>query len=155
MSIGPYGFVSRGMFVALKSHHEKQGHRRKEQYRADHAVSRFMGSVTCVSYLNQGLSRVLKISVVESRSRRRLVMECKLIASWAAELRIACEKSRANLQNREPVIDLKNLTAISQEGEGVLLGLMNERVKFRCGIFTKYVLNQLSRQRRALSSGNY
>jgi hypothetical protein len=91
---------------------------------------------------------VLKISVVESRSRRRLVMECKLIASWAAELRTACEKSRANLQNREPVINLKNLTAISQEGEYVLLELMNERVKFRCGVFTKHVLSQLARRRR-------
>jgi len=91
---------------------------------------------------------VLKISVVESRSRRRLVMECKLIASWAAKLRTACEKSRANLQNREPVIDLKNLTAISQEGESVLLELMNERVKFRCGVFTKNVLSQLARRMR-------
>jgi hypothetical protein len=27
------------------------------------------------------------------------------------------------------------VTAISQEGENVLLELMNERVKFRCGVF--------------------
>jgi hypothetical protein len=55
----------------------------------------------------------------------------------------AFEKSRANLQNREPVIDLKNLTAISQEGEYVLLELINERVKFRCGVFTQHVLRHL------------
>jgi hypothetical protein len=80
---------------------------------------------------------VLKISVIESRSERRLILEGKLLAPWAAELRTACEKARADLQKRELVIDLKNLTAISQEGENVLLELMNERVKFRCGVFKK------------------
>ena len=37
----------------------------------------------------------------------------------------------------ELVNDLKNLTAISQETEDVLLELMNERVKFRFGVFAK------------------
>jgi hypothetical protein len=50
-----------------------------------------------------------------------LIKEGGLLAPWVTELRTACEKSRANLQNRELVIDLKNLTAISQEGENVLL----------------------------------
>ena len=46
----------------------------------------------------------------------------------------------------ELVNDLKNLTAISQETEDVLLDLMNERVKFRCGVFAKHVLIQLARR---------
>jgi hypothetical protein len=50
-------------------------------------------------------------------------------------------KARANLQNLQLVIDLKNVTAISQEDEYVPLELMNERVKFCCGVFTKHVLN--------------
>jgi hypothetical protein len=48
----------------------------------------------------------------------------------------------------ELVNDLKNLTAISQETEDVLLELMNKRVKFRCGVFTKHVLIQLARRIR-------
>jgi hypothetical protein len=51
------------------------------------------------------------------------------------------------------VIDLKNLTAISREGENVLLELMNEKVKFRCGMFTKHVLIQLTRRMRSDPSG--
>ncbi len=51
--------------------------------------------------------RVLKISIIESRSERRLILEGKLLAPWAAELRTACEKGRADLQKRELVIDLK------------------------------------------------
>jgi hypothetical protein len=51
------------------------------------------------------------------------------------------------------VIDLKNLTAISQEGEDVPLELMSERVKFRCGVFTQHVLIQLTRRMRNDPSG--
>jgi len=64
---------------------------------------------------------VLNISVVERRSERRLILEGKLLAPWVTELRTACEKARGNLQNRELVIDLNNLTAIGQQGEDVLL----------------------------------
>lgn len=60
---------------------------------------------------------MLKICVVESRSERRLILEGKLLAAWVTELRIACEKARADLQNRELVIGLKNLTAISPEAK--------------------------------------
>ena len=91
---------------------------------------------------------MLNISVVERRSERRLILEGKLLAPWVTELRTACEKARGNLQNRELVIDLKNLTAISQQGEDVLLELISERVKFRCGVFTKHVLSQLALRMR-------
>ena len=44
---------------------------------------------------------------------------------------------------------MKNLITVSQEGENVLLELMNEGVKFRCcGVFTKHVLRQLVRRAR-------
>jgi hypothetical protein len=66
-----------------------------------------------------------------------LIVEEKLLAPWVAELRIAYEKARSNLQNRELIIDLKNVTGISPEGENALLELMNERGKF-CGVFTKH-----------------
>jgi anti-anti-sigma regulatory factor len=59
----------------------------------------------------------------ERRSERRLILEGKLLAPWVTELRTACEKARGDLQNRELVIDLKNVTAISSEGENVLLEL--------------------------------
>jgi len=91
---------------------------------------------------------VLNISVVERRSERRFILEGKLLAPWVTELRTACEKARGNLQNRELVIDLKNLTAISQQGEDVLFELISERVKFRCGVFTKHVLRQLARRKQ-------
>ena len=89
---------------------------------------------------------MLKISVVEDPRRRRLILEGKLIAAWAAELKTACEAASADLNGRQLVIDLRSLTAISPEGENVLLELMNEKIKFQCGVFMKEVLSQLARK---------
>jgi hypothetical protein len=47
------------------------------------------------------------------------------------------------------VIDLKNLTAISEDGETALLELLSEEIKFcASGVFTKHVLKQLARRTR-------
>jgi hypothetical protein len=93
---------------------------------------------------------VLKISICEGRHQRRLLLEGKLIAPWATELRTACEKAKADLDGRELVVEMNNLSAISQEGENVLLELLSEGIKFRChGVFTKLILQQLARRARA------
>ena len=90
---------------------------------------------------------MLKISIVDGHTQRRLIVEGKLVGPWAAELKSACEKARADLRTRELVLDMKHLTAISQEGENVLLELLNDGIKFRCqGVFTKHVLKQLNRR---------
>jgi hypothetical protein len=90
---------------------------------------------------------MLKISLVENRSRRLLVVEGKLIAPWAAELRNASELARADLNGRELVIELKHITVISQEGENVILELINKGIKFRCdGVFTKHEVKELTRR---------
>jgi hypothetical protein len=90
---------------------------------------------------------MLKISIVESRSQSRLIVEGKLVAPWITELRTACEKTKADLRGRELVINVKNLTVISQEGENLLLELMKDGVRFRSGgIFTKHVLAELNRR---------
>ena len=50
---------------------------------------------------------MLKISVVELRSWRRLILEGKLLAPWVTELRRRAKQARADLQDRELVIDLR------------------------------------------------
>ncbi len=92
---------------------------------------------------------MLRISIHEVRNERRLIVEGKLIAPWSDELKTACDRARADLDGRELVVELTNLTAISQQGENALFGLMSEGVKFRgCGVFTKQVLRQLARRTR-------
>jgi hypothetical protein len=90
----------------------------------------------------------LKISIIENRNQCRLVLEGKLIAPWATELRTECAKAKVELQGRELVVQM-NVTAISQEGENVVVELMSEGVKFRGGgVFTRHVLRQLARKTR-------
>ena len=92
---------------------------------------------------------MLKISIVENRTKRRLLVEGRLMEPWSAELINACDKARESLDGRELLVELVNITAINQEGENALIALMNEEVKFRgCGVFTKQVLRQLTRRAR-------
>ena len=67
------------------------------------------------SYLNEGLSRVLKISVVESRSERRLILE----------------------GNAPHSVDHRVQNCFRKD---VLPELRRETLKFRSGVFSKHVL---------------
>src|ERR1700685_1001752 len=87
---------------------------------------------------------MLKISLVDNARQRRLIVEGKLIAPWAAELRSACEKARAELRGRELVVEMKHISTISPGGEGLILELINGGIRFRChGVFTKHVVKEL------------
>ena len=88
---------------------------------------------------------MLKISIFDTPNRRRLVLEGKLVAPWAAELRNECRKAATELRGRELVIELRNVTCISEDGQNVLLELMKEGVRFRSsGVFTKHVMKRLA-----------
>jgi len=92
---------------------------------------------------------MLKISIVEGKKQRWVVVEGRLVAPWSDELKAACERARSGLDGRELVIDLKNLTTISQQGENLLLELMKQGVKFRgCGVYAKELLKQVARRLR-------
>jgi len=92
---------------------------------------------------------MLRISIVERRNQRRLVLEGKLVAPWADELKSAYEKANADLNGRELVIDVKSLTTINADGENVLLELLKQKASFRsAGLFTKHVLKRLALKNR-------
>jgi len=91
---------------------------------------------------------MLKITVVEDQRQRRVIVEGKLMAPWAAELTSAYQTARTDLQGRELIVDLRSLTAISPEGEDVLLQLMSEKVKLIAGVYMREVLRQLGLKTR-------
>jgi hypothetical protein len=92
---------------------------------------------------------MLKISTIENPGQRRLVLEGKLIAPWAGELKTAWERAKADLHGRKLVVDIRYLLSISPEGESVLLELMDDGVMLRgCGLFTRHILKQLAQRKR-------
>jgi len=81
---------------------------------------------------------MLKISILDTQSRRRLVVEGKLVAPWAAELTSVWRKAMADPDGRDVVIYVK-----------CLLELMKEGARFHSsGVFTKQVLKRLARKMR-------
>lgn len=96
---------------------------------------------------------MLKISVIDSGTELRLVLEGKLIAPWVAELRTAWKTVNEEIEGRVLVIDMGNVAIISQEGENALLELMNAGAKFRCsGVVTKHMIKELRQRSKRDSS---
>ena len=90
---------------------------------------------------------MFKISIVDTESRRTLVLEGTLVRPWTMEVEAAWKSVNEQLQGRRLVIDLKNVTLINRDGEETLLRLMEGGAKFSCkDVLTKHVLKQLARR---------
>jgi anti-anti-sigma regulatory factor len=88
---------------------------------------------------------MFKISIVDTRSKRKLVVEGRLSDPWVDELRTTWRNASRDLEGRTLVIDLSSLTVISREGEGAIFDLMKQGAKFSCGgVLTRHVLKQLA-----------
>jgi hypothetical protein len=98
---------------------------------------------------------MLRISIVESGTRRQLVLEGKLVPPWTDELKNVCQRNQSGSEHCELVIDVRGLTVLSQEGEDLLLALILQGARFRgSDLFTKQILKQLARQAQQLGNGN-
>jgi hypothetical protein len=98
---------------------------------------------------------MLKVTIEETRNRRRLILEGALVQPWLEELKKACAAaSKEPSQARHFVVDLINVTAISREGEEVLSDMMRQGAKFTsAGVLTKYLLKRLALKYRAKTNG--
>jgi len=90
---------------------------------------------------------MLRISVIDSQTERRLVLAGKLVAPWVVELRTAWKAAIGEIEGRALVVDLGNVTVISQEGENALSECMSEGAKFRpSGMLARHVMKQVERK---------
>src|SRR5207302_5993750 len=84
------------------------------------SVPRSLRPIDCPSPFSLHERSMFKISVIDTRAQRRLVLEGKLIAPWTGELESAWRSAREQLQGRKLVIDLTNVTVIGPDGEKTL-----------------------------------
>ena len=90
---------------------------------------------------------MLRISTIDTRFQRRLVLEGRLVEPWLGEFREVCRNAHQTLEGRKLVIDLTEVTVISCEAESTLSELMQQGAKFSCGgILIKHVLKRLARK---------
>jgi|SRR5579864_1358927 len=95
---------------------------------------------------------MLRISTIDTRSKRKLILEGKLVEPWLDELREAWRNANNRLEGRKLVIDLTDVTVIGCEAESTLSELILQGAKFSCGgVLIKHVLKRLAR--RCHSSG--
>lgn len=93
---------------------------------------------------------MLKISTIDTKSERRLVVEGKLVEPWLAELRRTWSDAGEGLQGRKLIVDLENVTVISREGENGIYELMQEGARFSCGgVLTRHLVKRLAHRCRA------
>jgi hypothetical protein len=92
---------------------------------------------------------MLRISTIDTRFKRKLILEGKLVEPWLGELREACRVANQTLEGRKLVIDLTDVTVIGCEAESTLSELIRQGAKFSCQrVLVKHVLKQLARRCR-------
>jgi hypothetical protein len=96
---------------------------------------------------------MFRISITDTPSRRTLVVEGDLTGPWVAELGTTWRNAGRELEGRDLIIDLRNLTVISRAGEEAIFGLMKKGAKFTCGgVLTRHVVKQLARKKQQESA---
>ncbi len=96
---------------------------------------------------------MLKITATIGEGYQKLVLEGKLTDPWLSELERAWDEMRTPQGAKAVVVDLKDVTVISERGERLLKQMMVDGAKFNCcrGIFTRHVIQRLVRWCRAQS----
>lgn len=96
---------------------------------------------------------MFRISITDTPSRRTLVVEGDLTGPWVSELGTTWRNAGRELEGRNLIIDLRNLTVISRAGEEAIFDLMKKGAKFTCGgVLTRHVLKQLARKKQQESA---
>ena len=92
---------------------------------------------------------MLKITAMDRGDQRTLVLEGKLVDPWVTELKNSWAEVQRAGDPRTVVIDLKDVTVISQNGENLLFQMMNAGATFNCcrGVLTRHVVKQLEHRR--------
>ena len=86
---------------------------------------------------------MLRITVNETPTEKRWILQGRLVGLWVSELRRAWKKAHQPESNRKCVVDLNDVTFIDKKGERLLRAMSKQGAQFiATGIYTKHVLQQ-------------
>jgi hypothetical protein len=96
---------------------------------------------------------MLKIIVVDSQTQRRLVLRGRMVGSGVDQFQRLWEEGLESRKDREFVIDLREVAAISQHAENILVEVMNRGASVITGAgIAKQVVENLSHRLRRRSA---
>jgi len=92
---------------------------------------------------------VLRITIVETPSEQKWVLQGRLIGPWAAELRSNWEKTHGESRGRSCTVDLTQVTFIDTNGEKVLRKMMRQGAHFLVsGLYATHVVENLEAEQK-------
>ena len=94
---------------------------------------------------------MLKISITETTTDRRWILQGHLVGPWVGELRAAWKRAARSHDRRACIIDLNDVTFIDKSGERLLRAMSKKGAQLLArGLYIKHVLEQLKAGKRAL-----
>ena len=87
---------------------------------------------------------VLKITITETATDRRWILQGRLVGPWVSELRSAWKRAHTSQDKRACVLDLNDVTFIDKNGERLLRAISKKGAQLIAnGIYTKHVLGRV------------
>jgi anti-anti-sigma regulatory factor len=87
---------------------------------------------------------MLKITVTETQTEKRWILEGRLVGPWVRELRTCWKKKHRAQSGQRCVIDLNDVTFIDKSGERLLRAMSKKGAELiASGMYTKHVLEKV------------
>jgi hypothetical protein len=87
---------------------------------------------------------MFRITVVESPSEEKWILQGQLIGEFASELSANWQASLDRCSDRPRVVDLNDVTLIDKSGEEVLFMMIHQGARLvATGLYTKHLLEEL------------
>ena len=86
---------------------------------------------------------MLRITIDETSTEKRWILQGSLVGLWVSELRRAWKKTQRPENNRPCVVDLNDVTFIDEKGVRLLRAMSKQGAQFvATGIYIKHVVQQ-------------
>jgi len=87
---------------------------------------------------------VLKITIMETATERRWIVQGSLVGPWVSELRTTWKRALRSHDKRACIIDLNDVTFIDKSGERLLRAISKKGAQLIAGgMYVKHVVEQL------------
>jgi anti-anti-sigma regulatory factor len=86
---------------------------------------------------------VLKITIMETATDRRWILQGRLVGPWVSELRTTWKRAHGSQDQRDCIMDLNDVTFIDKSGERLLRAISKKGAQLiASGMYTKHVLEK-------------
>jgi anti-anti-sigma regulatory factor len=98
---------------------------------------------------------MLKITITETPTERRWVVEGRLVGSWVRELRTTWSRTHRSQDGRACIVDLDGVTSIDSRGQAALMAMIGQGARLTAkGVYNGYLVKELmNKARRHLLHG--